>query len=123
MQSLILAAVALTTLATLGPQAPAPRFLRAFVSAPPACDRPAAALHGGGARAGRSALGPGERIAVNHATTAELERLPGIGPAKAERLAHERDRRPFRGPGDLRRVKGIGRKTAQRLAPLIDFSP
>ena len=53
---------------------------------------------------------------INKATAAELTRLPGIGPSKADRIVAYRARRgPFRRVRDLRRVKGIGRKTVKRL--------
>jgi hypothetical protein len=50
---------------------------------------------------------------------AELETLPGSGPARAQAIIAEREARPFRVPGDLRRVPGIGEATFQRLAPLV----
>ncbi len=63
------------------------------------------------------------RININTATPAELRALPRIGPTLAERIATERDRRgPFRSLNDLDAVKGIGPKTLEQLAPLIDFS-
>jgi competence protein ComEA len=62
---------------------------------------------------------PDGRIDLNAASQAELETLPGIGPARAQAIIAERDARPFRVPGDLRRVPGIGEATFQRLAPLV----
>ena len=59
------------------------------------------------------------RIDLNLATQAELETLPGVGPARAQAIIAEREARPFRVPGDLRRVPGIGEATFQRLAPLV----
>ena len=35
------------------------------------------------------------KIDINHATAAELETLPGIGPATATRIIRSRDQRPF----------------------------
>jgi len=61
------------------------------------------------------------KVAINIATATELQGLPGIGPKMAGRILLARKRRPFRRPSDLRRVNGIGRKTARRLAPLVDF--
>jgi len=61
------------------------------------------------------------RIAVNRAAPEELERLPGIGPRKAAALVEARGLRPFKRPSDLRRVKGFGARTVQRLAPLMTF--
>lgn len=55
-------------------------------------------------------------VNINTATKAQLVKLPGIGPAKAERIVEWRARRgKFNRVRDLRRVKGIGRKTLARL--------
>jgi competence protein ComEA len=59
------------------------------------------------------------RIDLNAASQAELETLPGVGPARARAIIAEREVRAFRAPGDLRRVPGIGEATFQRLAPLV----
>jgi competence protein ComEA len=60
-----------------------------------------------------------ERIDVNHATPAELWRLPGIGPTLAQRIIEARGEKPFRAVEDLRRVRGIGAKTLERLRPHV----
>lgn len=80
-------------------------------------------------RVGEDAPPPGEpaskgilpdgRIDLNAASKDELETLPGVGPARALAIIAEREARPFRVPGDLRRVPGIGEATFQRLAPLV----
>ncbi len=55
-------------------------------------------------------------ININTATATQLQKLPGIGPSKARRIVQYRAKRgPFRRIRDLRRVKGIGRKTLQRM--------
>jgi competence protein ComEA len=62
------------------------------------------------------------RVNINSATSAELELLPGVGPAMAARIIeHRRTKGPFRRPADLDSVRGIGEKTLGRLLPLIDF--
>ncbi len=60
-----------------------------------------------------------EAIDVNHATAAELRRLPGIGPTLSQRIIETRAQRPFRSVEDLRRVRGIGVKTLERLRPHV----
>ncbi|UCG75086.1 MAG: ComEA family DNA-binding protein [Gemmatimonadota bacterium] len=67
-----------------------------------------------------SPLGPGERIDPNTAPAEQLERLPGIGPAKSFAIVEERDRHgPYRTPEDLARVPGIGPSLVARLAPYL----
>ena len=53
-------------------------------------------------------------VEVNTASQAQLESLPGIGPALAERLLKAR---PFSDWADLRhRAKGVGKATAVKLS-------
>lgn len=54
-------------------------------------------------------------VDVNAAAPAELETLPGIGPALAARIVAERRDEPFRSVDDLLRVPGIGPATLERL--------
>jgi competence protein ComEA len=62
--------------------------------------------------------GSGALIDLNNATSAQLETLPGIGPALAGAIIAERDRRGgFRSVNELREVRGIGEK---RFADLRD---
>jgi competence protein ComEA len=50
-------------------------------------------------------------IDLNHATLAELQSLPGIGPATAKRiLAYRRKNPPFRKVDDLLIIKGISKR-------------
>ncbi len=66
---------------------------------------------------------PFRRVDVDRATTAELQRLPGIGPALAARIVAFRDSNgPFGSLARLQRVKGIGPAIARRLDSLVTFS-
>jgi competence protein ComEA len=65
-------------------------------------------------------LRPGDPpLDVNSASEEELQRLPGIGPVMARKIIAARTAEPFKVPDDLRRVKGIGPKTMDRLRPLV----
>lgn len=63
-------------------------------------------------------------ININTATAAELELLPGIGPALAQRIIdHRREHGAFRRIEDLDDVKGIGPRTLEKLRPLVRVEP
>jgi competence protein ComEA len=63
---------------------------------------------------------PGSRVDLNRASGEDLQALPGIGPALAERIVESRQNEgPFRTPEDLLRVPGVGPITLERLRPLI----
>src|SRR5262245_16585385 len=66
---------------------------------------------------------PGGLVDLNRATAAELDRLPGIGPKRAQQIIDERAKRPFTSVEDLRRVSGIGPKTLEKLRPLVTVGP
>jgi len=62
----------------------------------------------------------GGLLDLNRASAADLEQLPGIGPAKAKAIVEHRERYgPFRSVDDLLNVKGIGPKLMERLRPLV----
>ncbi|MDZ7291286.1 MAG: helix-hairpin-helix domain-containing protein [candidate division KSB1 bacterium] len=59
-------------------------------------------------------------VDLNAATYKELLQLPGIGPVLAKRIVEYRQvNGPFMRLQDLRKVKGIGAKTYEKLAPLL----
>ncbi len=61
-------------------------------------------------------------VNLNEANPDELERLPGIGPAKAKAIAEYRRSHPFKKTEELTKVKGIGKKTMAKLRPYITLS-
>lgn len=67
----------------------------------------------------REPLAPGEKIDPNTASAIELDRLPRVGRAMADRIVEERERGgPFRSLADMAaRVPGLGPATIERLAP------
>lgn len=60
------------------------------------------------------------QIDINEADWAELTLLPTIGEALAKRIVEYREEHgPFRSPSDLRKVRGIGPKTFERIEPYL----
>lgn len=60
------------------------------------------------------------KVNINTATEAQLDTLPGIGPAKAKSIVAYREANgAFASIEDLIRVNGIGEKTMADLRPLI----
>jgi len=65
----------------------------------------------------------GQPLDLNRASAEELELLPRIGPTLARRIIEEREQRgPFRSVHDLTRVRGIGPRTLEGIAPLATAS-
>lgn len=53
-------------------------------------------------------LGAGETININTASAEDLERLPGVGPARSQAIVEYRTQNgPFKSPEDIMNVKGI----------------
>jgi len=70
--------------------------------------------------AGGGGAGAGAPVNLNTATAAELDSLPGVGPAIAQRILEWRDLNgPFTSVDDLDEVSGIGPATLERLRPLV----
>jgi competence protein ComEA len=94
--------------------------LRVGEEPPAAASRPASAGEGAGAASDGAGDPDGGPIDLNTATAEQLETLPGVGPAIAGRIVQHREAHgPFRTPGDLRDVSGIGEKRFQDLADLV----
>jgi competence protein ComEA len=67
-------------------------------------------------------LTPGEKLDPNSASVAELRRLPGVGPVRAQAIVTERvSGGRFRTPSDLARVRGIGPRAVKALTPHLIF--
>ncbi|MFO7562763.1 MAG: helix-hairpin-helix domain-containing protein [Enhygromyxa sp.] len=58
------------------------------------------------------------QININTASAAQLELLPGVGPATAKRIMDYRKDHPFQQRNHIMRIKGIGQKT---FAKMKDF--
>ena len=59
-------------------------------------------------------------VDINQATTADLDRLPGIGPSTAQAIVDHRTRNgPFASVDDLLRVRGIGPAKLAELRALV----
>ncbi|MNC85716.1 ComE operon protein 1 [compost metagenome] len=62
-------------------------------------------------------------VNLNTATVAQLETLPGIGKATAERILEYRQKNGgFKKIEDLMNVRGIGEKSFLRLKPLVTIT-
>lgn len=79
--------------------------------------------HRDSSRALAAPLAEGEWIDIDRAAAGQLTRLPGVGPAMAQRIIADRQKHgAFGGISALERVPGIGPATAARLAPHLRFS-
>ena len=82
-----------------------------------AAEKPARGDRGSGGN------GPSRPVDLDHASEGEIEALPRVGPALAHRIVVHRDSfGPYGSLNALRKVKGMGRATLERLAPLVTFS-
>jgi competence protein ComEA len=75
-----------------------------------------------GAPAPPTILNSTDLLDINHATIAELEKLPGIGPTLAKNIIEYRDEHGlFLKPEDLLSVSGIGPSKLGQIRELISF--
>jgi competence protein ComEA len=94
---------------------PTPRIDTDATGAPPTVAPPAIS--------GRGKVPPAKPVDLDVASAPEIEALPRIGPALARRIVANRDSLgPFGSVAGLKRVKGMGPASIDRLAPLVTFS-
>jgi competence ComEA-like helix-hairpin-helix protein len=80
--------------------------------------------HGESRTAAEHRDGPRFQVEVNSAPWQEWTLLPGIGETTAKRIVEHRERvGGFARLDDLRRVRGIGPKTLERLRPYLWLEP
>ncbi|MCB9561182.1 MAG: helix-hairpin-helix domain-containing protein [Kofleriaceae bacterium] len=124
----LVATIAVTWLAaspvSAGPGKPRPAPSHKVVTPPPA---PAPAATDDARHAPPTKRAPAKprqvtgKLNLNNATVAQLTLLPGVGPSKAERVVAWRTKNGgFKRIADLRKVRGFGYKTVQKLEPYLD---
>jgi competence protein ComEA len=92
-------------------------------AAPPKAEKPAAQAKPGvtekpaaPAKTAPTPLAPGEKVNINTASQEDLDRLPGIGPVKAQRIV---EARPFEKIEDIMKVKGIKEGEFNKIKDVI----
>jgi competence protein ComEA len=59
---------------------------------------------------------------INTAPAKEIEKLPGIGKKSAAAIvAYRTEKGKFKALKDLLKVKGVGKKTMEKIKPLVTF--
>lgn len=61
-----------------------------------------------------------QRVRINSASAGELQQLPGIGPALAQRIVETRNSGRFTSADDLLRVPGIGKAKLAKLRNYVE---
>lgn len=77
-----------------------------------------------GAQSQQTAQPAASLVNLNSATQAELEKLPGVGPAMAKQIIEYRQKNGgFKKVEELMNVKGIGEKFFLKLKTLVTIAP
>lgn len=58
-------------------------------------------------------------IHLNTSNKTQLMSLPGIGEKRADEIIQKRSQRPFKKKTDITKIKGIGKKTYNKMAPML----
>jgi competence protein ComEA len=85
----------------------------------PSRDDPSAAGPSGAGGVSGPGGTAGGLVDLNNATQAELEELPGVGPATAEKIMAAREEAPFTTVDELRSRGVLGEKTFEKLRELV----
>ena len=70
-----------------------------------------------------AASAPAGKVNLNTATVAQLQELPGVGPALAARIVEHRQKNGgFKSVEDIMAVKGIGEKNFSKIQSYLSVS-
>jgi competence protein ComEA len=94
--------------------------VRVAPPAPAPVTKPETPKAGAAKKAMEAPKAAGARVDLNTATAAELEELPGVGPATARDIIAAR---PFQSVDDLAKVKGIGEARFAQLRDHVRVAP
>jgi comEA protein len=67
---------------------------------------------------------PANSVELNSASAAELQQVPGIGPATAKSIVNFREKSgPFKRVEDLLAIRGISKQALERMRPYLAVNP